>query len=309
MRAHFLRRLVWTTLALFAVSAVIFTLLDIAPGDAAEAIAGDSGSLAQLNALRAEMGLDAPLPERYARFLLGILTAGDLGHSLITNQPVIGLVASRLPYTLTLAFAATGLALGIGIPIAVVAALRPGSWLDTALMGLASLGLAMPTFWTAILFTLFFSLRLDWLPVVGAGSWKHLILPAITMALPTASVIGRVFRSSLLEELRNAYVLTAHSKGLRPRRVLTVHVLRNSMIPLITVLGMHLGHLLGGAFIVETIFGWPGLGRLTVLSIFDRDVPVVMGAALATAAMFLALNLVIDLIYGWLDPRVAQNPV
>lgn len=309
MRAHFLRRLVWTTLALFAVSAVIFTLLDIAPGDAAEAIAGDSGSLAQLNALRAEMGLDAPLPERYARFLLGILTAGDLGHSLITNQPVIGLVASRLPYTLTLAFAATSLALGIGIPIAVVAALRPGSWLDTALMGLASLGLAMPTFWTAILFTLFFSLRLDWLPVVGAGSWKHLILPAITMALPTASVIGRVFRSSLLEELRNAYVLTAHSKGLRPRRVLTVHVLRNSMIPLITVLGMHLGHLLGGAFIVETIFGWPGLGRLTVLSIFDRDVPVVMGAALATAAMFLALNLVIDLIYGWLDPRVAQNPV
>jgi ABC-type dipeptide/oligopeptide/nickel transport system permease component len=227
----------------------------------------------------------------------------------MTNQPVGELVARRLPFTFILAFGATGLALGIGIPISVIAALRPGSWVDTALMSLASLGLAMPTFWTAILFIMFFSLRLDWLPVVGAGGWKHLILPTITLALPTASIVARVFRSSLLEELRSGYVLTAHAKGLRPSRVITLHVFRNSMIPLITLLGMHLGHLLGGTYIVETIFGWPGLGRLTVLGIFDRDVPLVMGASLTTATVFLILNLLIDLAYGWLDPRVAQKPL
>jgi ABC-type dipeptide/oligopeptide/nickel transport system permease component len=304
-----LRRVIWTVLALFAVSILILALLDFAPGDAAEAIIGDSGSAAQLQALRAEMGLESPLPLRYLRFLDGLLRKGDMGKSLITEQQVATLVAARLPYTLLLAFAASGLALLIGVPLSLAAALRPGSWLDTSLMSLSSLGLAMPTFWTAILFTLVFSLKLDWLPVVGAGSWKHLILPTITLALPTASIIARVFRSSLLEEMRNGYVLTAHSKGLHPRRVLTIHVFRNSLIPLITLLGMHLGHLLGGAFIVETIFGWPGLGRLTVLAIFDRDVPVVMGAALATAAMFLTLNLVIDITYGWLDPRVAENSV
>jgi len=170
-----------------------------------------------------------------------------------------------------------------------------------------ALGLAVPSFWSALLLMMLFSLQLGWLPVVGAGSPKHLLLPALTLALPTAAVVARMMRSSVLEQLSADYVRTAHAKGATPRRVMTYHVLRNSLIPLVMLLGLYLGRLLGGAFIVETIFGWPGLGRLMVQAIFDRDQPVVMGAALTVATIYLIINFVVDLIHAWLDPRVAHE--
>jgi peptide/nickel transport system permease protein len=302
---HLLRRLGGTILVLFAVSFIIFAALDVTPGDAAEGLVGDSASQEQLDKLRHEMGLDEPLVPRYTRFLSDLLIRGELGRSLINGREVSALLAERLPHTLLLALSATALAAIAGVTIGILAALRAGSYTDTLIMGGTTLGLAVPTFWSALLFVMVFSLRLGWFPVVGASSLRHLVLPALTLALPTAAVVARLMRSSVLENLNADFVRTAHAKGVRPRRVMSHHVMRNSLIPLVTLMGLYLGRLLGGAFIVETIFGWPGLGRLTVQAIFDRDQPVVLGAALTMAAMFLLINFLVDLAHAWLDPRVA----
>jgi ABC-type dipeptide/oligopeptide/nickel transport system permease component len=307
MTSHLLRRIGGTILVLLAVSFVIFAALDVTPGDAAEALVGDSASQEQLDALRHEMGLDVPLAQRYLGFLTDLFTQGDLGQSLVSGRQVSDLLSQRLPPTLLLAVTATALATIAGVTIGIVAAVRAGSFLDTAIMGGTALGLAVPTFWSSLLLVMLFSLHLGWLPVVGAGSPKHLLLPALTLALPTTAVVARLMRSSVLEQLSADYVRTAHAKGATPRRVMTYHVLRNSLIPLVMLLGLYLGRLLGGAFIVETIFGWPGLGRLTVQAIFDRDQPVVMGAALTVATIYLIINFVVDLLHAWLDPRVAHE--
>jgi peptide/nickel transport system permease protein len=302
--SHLLRRLGSTLVVLVVVSVIVFVMLDVTPGDAAETLVGESASEAQLAALRREMGLDLPVGLRYVRFLAGA-ARGDLGRSLISGRPVTGLLAERLPHTMVLALAATGLATGLGLAVGIAAALRAGGLADTLLMGVTSLGLAVPTFWSALLLMMFFSLRLGWLPVVGNGGWRGLILPTVTLALPTMATVARLMRTSLLDTLRAPYVQTAHAKGIQPRWVLGRHMLRNSLIPVVTMLGLHLGHLMGGAFIVETIFGWPGVGRLMVQGIFDRDLPVVMGAALVVAAVYVGLNVVVDVLQGWLDPRVA----
>ena len=307
MVRHLLRRLCGTLLVLLVVSFVIFVALDATPGDAAEAMVGDTASQEQLDALRQEMGLDAPLVPRYLGFLSDLVTRGDLGKSLVSGRNVSQLLAERLPHTLLLAFTAAALATLVGVAVGIAAAVRAGSYLDTLVMGGAALGLAVPTFWSALLLVMLFSLRLGWLPVVGAGGPRHLVLPALTLALPTSAVVARLMRSSVLEEFSADYVRTAHAKGATPRRVLSHHVLRNSLIPLITLLGLYLGRLLGGAFIVETIFAWPGLGRLTVQAIFDRDQPVVLGAALTVATVYLIINFVVDLVHAWLDPRVAHE--
>jgi ABC-type dipeptide/oligopeptide/nickel transport system permease component len=309
MGRHLLRRLGGTVAVLLIVSFVVFVALDVAPGDAAEGLVGETASQEQLDAVRREMGLDDPLLERYWRFLSGLLSRGDLGQSLITGRAVSDLLVERLPYTLQLALSATALATAAGLGIGMVAAVRAGSLLDTAIMGGTSLGLAVPTFWSALLLMLLFSLHLRWLPVVGSGSWKHLVLPAVTLALPTMAVVARLVRSSLLEELNADYVRTAHAKGVSSRRVMSHHVFRNSLVPLVTLLGLYLGRLLGGAFVIETIFGWPGLGRLMVLAIFDRDQPVILGAALLVAATYLVINFLVDLSHAWLDPRVARSTI
>ena len=309
MTRHLLRRLGGTLLVLLVVSFIIFAALDIIPGDAAEAMVGDSASQEQLDALRRELGLDRPLMARYADFISGVVTRGDLGRSLVSGRQITSLVAESFRYTLLLAVAATCLATLIGMVIGIVAALRSGSYLDTLIMGTTALGLAVPTYWSALLFMLLFSLTLGWLPVVGAGSWKHLVLPAVTLALPMSAVVARLMRSSVSDELTASYVYTARSKGASPRRVLFGHIFRNSLIPVISVLGLYLGRLLGSAFVVETIFGWPGLGQLTVKAIFDRDLPVVMGAALTVATMYLIINFTVDLAHAWLDPRVAHETI
>jgi ABC-type dipeptide/oligopeptide/nickel transport system permease component len=292
-------------LVLFAVTFITFAALDVTPGDAAQGLVGESASQEQLDALRHEMGLDVPLVPRYLDFLTGFLTRGELGRSLISGREVSALLAERLPHTLLLALSATVLAAVAGVTIGTLAALRAGGYADTLIMGVTALGLAVPTFWSALLLVMVFSLRLRWFPVVGAGSLRHLVLPTLTLALPTAAVVARLMRSSVLEKLRADYVRTAHAKGLPPRKVMGHHVMRNSLIPLVTLMGLYLGRLVGGAFIVETIFGWPGLGRLTVQAIFDRDQPVVLGAALTMAAAFLFMNFLVDVAHAWLDPRVA----
>ncbi len=309
MFKHLLRRLGGSVLVLVAVSFITFAALASAPGDAADTLAGDSGSREQVAELRAEMGLDGPLLARYGTFAWGVVARGDLGKSLISGRPVAGLLAERFPYTVLLALAAITLATTAGMTIGAIAALRSGTLIDLGIMGLTGLGMAVPSFWSGLLLILVFSLKLDWLPVVGAGSAQHLILPAVTLALPTTAVIARLMRSGLLETLGSDYVRTAHAKGLPRGEVLRRHVLRNSLLPVVTLLGLYLGHLLGGSFIVESIFGWPGLGRLIVQAIFDRDMPVVLGAALTIAAIYLVINLLVDLAHAWLDPRVAEEAV
>jgi len=309
MTKHLLRRLGGTLLALLAVSFVVFAALDVTPGDAAEGIVSDSASQEQLDAVRHEMGLDLPLLSRYRSFLSGLMSQGSLGRSFMSGREVTDLLVERLPYTLLLALTATGLATVLGLFIGTWAAARAGSYLDTTIMGITALGLAVPSFWSALLLMLLFSLHLGWLPTVGAGSPKHLVLPVVTLALPATAVVARMIRASILEEMGALYVRTARAKGATQRRVLTRHVLRNSLIPLITLLGLHLGHLLGGAFIVETVFAWPGLGRLAVQAIFDRDQPVVLGVALTVATMYLLINLLVDLLHAWLDPRVAYESI
>jgi peptide/nickel transport system permease protein len=306
---HLARRAVGSVFVLLAVSLITFLALDAAPGDAAQAMVGESASAEQLAELRQALGLDRSPLFRYAQFIGGVALRGDLGRSLVSARPVSTLLAERLPYTAALALTATGLALALGALSGIVAAQRAGSPLDLLLMAGATLGLAVPTFWSGLLLILFFALRLRWLPVAGAESARHIVLPALTLAIPTAAIVARLLRSSLLDVMSADYVRTAYAKGLSPRQVLIGHVLRNSLIPLVTVVGLHLGHLLGGAFVVESIFGWPGVGRLAVQAIFDRDTPVVLGATLTVAALYLAINLCVDLIHGWLDPQVAEGAI
>jgi peptide/nickel transport system permease protein len=307
MIPHLLRRLAGSALVLLVVAFIIVMALDVVPGDAAEAIVGDSASEEQLDALRSEMDLDRSPMVRYLDFLWGAVTRGDLGKSLVNGRQVRDLLLHSLSYTLILALSATGLSIFVGGVIGILAAAQTKDWLDTLIMAVTALGLAIPTFWSGLLLILVFAVWLDWLPVLGAGSWQHLVLPTLTLALPTTAVVARLTRSGLLEELSANYVRTARAKGVPPRLVLARHVLRNGLLPVLTVLGLHLGHLLGGTFIVETIFGWPGLGRLTVQAIFDRDLPVVLGAALVMATAYLVINLGVDLIHAWLDPRVAHQ--
>ena len=233
------RRAAGALATLGAVTLITFIALDATPGDAASALVGESASAAQLQAVRAQMGLDQPLAARYGAFL-GNLLRGDWGRSLVNNRPVLELLQERLPYTIALALTATALATTIGMLIGIGAAFKSGTLIDTLGMGSASLGLAVPSFWSALLLMLVFSVKLRWLPVVGAESIAHFILPSVTLALPTMAVIARLTRSSLLDVLRADYVRTAHSKGLARRRVLSHHVVRNSLIPIVTVLGLHL---------------------------------------------------------------------
>ncbi len=299
----FVRRLAGTLVTLAVISLVTFIALVSSPGDAASSMLGESASADQLQTVRAEMGLDQPVLARYGSFLWGLIMRGDLGRSLVSHRPVTDMVLERLPYSVVLALAAIALATLVGALLGGAAAMRTGTKWDTLLMGSAALGLALPTFWTSLLLIMFFSLRLHWLPVVGAESWQHLVLPTVTLALPTAAAVARLMRSSLLDVLRSDYVRTAHGKGVTPRQVWHRHVMRNSLIPVVTMLGLYLGHLLGGAFVVETIFGWPGVGRMIVQAIFDRDYPVVMGATLVLASTYILINLVVDIAHGWLDPQ------
>ncbi len=304
-----LRRLLSAILVMLAVSFFTYALLEAAPGDAAQVIAGDVASQAELSRLRAELGLDQPLPLRYLRFLEAAVLHGDLGRSVMSNQNVAELLADRFAQTALLALTAMLLALVVGMAAGITAARRPGSLTDAAVMGITGLGISLPTYWVALLLVMVVSLRWGWLPAVGAGTPAHLILPAITLALPTAAVVARLTRSGVLDVKAADYVRTARGKGLTRHQVWRDHILRNSLLPVVTMMGLHLGHLLGGAFVIETIYAWPGLGRMVVQAVFDRDFPVLVGATLLIALVYQLLNLAVDMLHAWLDPRVGQTAV
>jgi ABC-type dipeptide/oligopeptide/nickel transport system permease component len=251
------------------------------------------------------MGLNDPVHEQYLRFL-GKALQGDLGRSMRDNRPVSQILATHLPATVKLAVAGIALAVIIGGPLGLIAALRQNSWVDSLTMALSLLGWSMPAFWLGLLLILVFALRLGWLPITGESDLKRLVLPALTLALGTSGLIARLVRSSVLEVLRMDYVTTARSKGLGERLVILRHVLRNAMIPVVTMVGLQFGRLLSGTVIIETVFARQGIGKVTVDAILTRDMPVVQGAVLLFAAIYVLANLAVDVSYAVIDPRIRR---
>ena len=311
MSGYLLRRLLTLPLLLVGISLVSFMLLNFAPGDAAEITllrqnGGISPSPQDVVFMRQELGLDAPLPVRYVRWVADALR-GDLGESYRSGSSIAGEIARRLPATLLLASVSMAMAVAVGLPLGVLAALKPGSWLDTASRLLALVGAAVPSYVMALLLMLLFAVELGWLPAIGYGSPKSLILPAVALSFGVMAQLMRLTRATMLEALNQDYIRTARAKGLGERVVTWRHALRNALLPVITVMGTSAGHLLGGAVIVEIIFGWPGIGQFLIIGISQRDYPVVQGFVLYLAVIFLLVNLAIDVLYRWLDPRLNFN--
>ena len=311
MSGFLVRRILQMFLALLGVSIVVFALMHLVPGDPVRVALGTRFDQELYDALRERVGLDKPLVEQYVSWLGNALT-GDLGVSFRNGQPVTTLILERLPATVTLALAALLIALLVALPAGIISAVRSGSGLDYSVSAASQVGISMPDFWAGVMYILLFSLTLGWLPSSGftpfgdgVVEWaRHLVLPALTIGLISGSIITRFVRSAVLEALNQDYVLTARAKGLTEWQIVRRHVLPNAWIPIVTVVGLQLGFLLGGVVVVEVIFAWPGLGRLALTAVKDRDFTVLQGAVLYIAFMFLAINLLVDIIYARLDPRV-----
>lgn len=300
------RRIMATIPVLIVISVVIVAMLRVTPGDPAIALAGPAATPEQIERIRSDLNLDRPIYEQYGLFMWNAVH-GDFGRSFNTNQKVLSVLWTRLPYTVELAAAAMVFAVIFGVGAGVIAAARHNSLFDNLIMVVVVSGYSLPTFWFGLLLILFFGVQLGWLPFVGADSPAHLILPALTLGVHPATVIARLTRSSMLEVINTDYVRTAWSKGLNERAVLLGHALKNAFLPVITVIGLQIGGLLGGAVITEQIFGWPGLGSLVINAINTRDYPIVQGVVLFAAVTFVFANLIVDLIYGFLDPRIRYD--
>ncbi len=301
---HFLiRRILLTIPVVLGVATLVFSLIHLVPGDPVQAMLGESASPADIVELRARLGLDRPLLVQYGAFLKG-LTRGDLGTSLRTSQPVAAAIAERMPATFELALVAMAMATLFAIPLGIIAAVRAGTRVDHAATTLALVGMSMPNFYLGPLLAIVFSVGLGWFPVSGRGTPAHLVLPAITLAAPLAAILARMTRASVLDELHELYVLAARARGVSRFRAVMIHAFRNSLIPIVTVLGLQFGAVLTGAVITETIFAWPGVGRLLIQSIGFRDYPLVQGCILLIAVTYVSMNLLTDLLYGLLDPRI-----
>ncbi len=303
MRRYLVKRLLALVPVLWGVSTFVFLIIHLIPGDPVERMLGETAEPADKTALRSALGLDKPLSEQYALFLRNLIQ-GDLGRSLHTNRPVVEVIAERLPATAELAVASLVLALAIALPLGILAAIRQYSWVDLGSIGFALLGVSIPHFWLGPMLILVFAVALDWLPVSGRGGWAHLVLPAITLGTALASILARMTRATMLEVIRMDYVTVARAKGLHESMVIGRHALKNALIPLITLLGLQMGALLSGAVITERVFAWPGIGRLTVQAIESRDYPLVQGCVLVIATLYVFINVLADLAYGWADPRI-----
>ena len=302
MRSYLLRRLWQAVLVLFGVSVVVFLILHLT-GDPAALLLPPDASAEDVARFRKAMGFDDPVFVQYVRFLRGALR-GDFGESVRHGEPAMHLVLERLPATFELAGAGLLLALCLAIPAGIISAVKRNTPIDYVSTVVALLGQAMPTFWLGIMLILVFSVRLNWLPSSGRGDFQHLILPAVTLGLFTTARITRLTRSGMLEVLGQDYIRTARAKGVSERPVVWKHALKNASIPIVTIVGIELGTLLGGSVITETIFAWPGVGRLSVQAIFNRDYPVVQAAVFILASTFVFLNFLVDVAYTWLDPRI-----
>jgi peptide/nickel transport system permease protein/oligopeptide transport system permease protein len=285
---------------------VVTLILEIIPGDPVTLMLGDAATPEMVVKLRQQLGIDKPLLVRYAEYLWNLLH-GDMGHSIREMAPVSQLVGVAWPRTLELTAVAMILTLLVGLPLGIVSGARPGSMLDHVSRVSSLLGLCMPVFWTGLLLMFVFSLQLGWFPVGGTGTWRHLILPAVTMAAYTVATLARMTRSSLMEVMGEDYIRTARAKGLAIHGIVLFHGLRNALIPIVTVFGMQVGQLMGGAILTETVFAWPGLGRLMVGAILDRDYPLLQGTILVFAAAYILINLLVDLSYGLIDPQVSAK--
>ncbi len=303
MRAWLLTRLLSAAWVVLGVASLVFLLIHLVPGDPVEMMLGESAAAADRQALRETLGLERPLLAQWLGFLGGALR-GDLGQSLYNQQPVTALLLEHLPATVELAAAALLVTLLVALPLGVLAALRRGSGWDTGAMGFSLLGVSIPNFWLGPLLVLLFSLWLGWLPVSGRDGIASVILPALTLGTGLAAVLSRMVRSSLLEVLGEDFIRTARAKGLAPLTVTLRHGLGNALLPVLTLLGLQLGALLGGAVVTETVFNWPGIGLLTIEAIQRRDYPVVQGCVLLIALGYVAVNLLTDLLYARADPRV-----
>jgi len=297
------RRLVLTIPVLLGVATLVFSLIHLIPGDPAQAMLGEAAPQADVEELRHRLGLDRPLLEQYGAFLKG-LTKGDLGISLRTGQPVTDQIVERMPATIELAAAAMLVAIAFAMPLGIVAAVRRGTAVDHAAMTLSLAGVSVPNFWLGPLLAIVFAVELGWLPVSGRGTWAHLVLPAISLGAALAAILARMTRATMLEELREQYVQAARARGVSRLRAVLRHAFRNSLIPVVTLLGLQFGAVLTGAVITETIFAWPGIGRLLIQSIGFRDYPLVQGCILLIALTYVGVNLVTDMLYGVLDPRI-----
>jgi len=300
------RRLVLLVPTLLGVATLVFAFLHLIPGDPVEIMLGESAAVADVAALCHDLGLDRPLPAQYARFLARA-ARGDLGRSITYRAPVARVIAARYPATLELAGTALALALVLAIPLGVVAAIRPGSVVDRVARLASLAGVCVPSFWLGPVLILVFSLELGWLPTSGRGAPASVVLPAVTLGLGMAGILVRLTRASMLAALREDYVRTARAKGAPEWRVLAVHALRNALLPVTTVAGLQAGALLAGAIITETIFAWPGLGRLVVQAIDARDYPLVQGCVLAIGVTYVAVNTATDLLHRAIDPRLRDE--
>jgi ABC-type dipeptide/oligopeptide/nickel transport system permease component len=297
------RRVALTVPVLLGVATLVFSLIHLIPGDPAQAMLGESAPQAEVDELRRRLGLDRPLVEQYVAFL-GDAVRGDLGRSLRTGAPVTEALLERVPATLELAVAAMLIAVGVAMPLGIAAAVWRGTAIDHAAMTLALSGISVPNFWLGPLLAIVFAVELGWLPVAGRGTPAHLVLPAVSLGAALAAILARMSRATLLEELRETYVQAARARGASRTRAILRHAFRNSLIPVVTLIGLQFGAVLTGAVITETIFAWPGIGRLLIQSIGFRDYPLVQGCILLIAVTYVGVNLLTDLVYGVLDPRI-----
>jgi ABC-type dipeptide/oligopeptide/nickel transport system permease component len=298
-------RLLYTLPVLWLVVSVVFLLIHMVPGDPIEAMLGESSASADVQAARHAYGLDLPVGQQYLRYWNGVLH-GRLGQSIRLNQDVGRVIWERYPYTLRLTISALVVALLLSIPAGVRSAKRRDRWDDRVLSVVSLFGLSFPNFALGPILILFFAIKLGLLPVSGSGTWEHLVLPSITLGGALAAILTRMVRTAMLEELGQDYIRTARAKGLSERTVVYKHALRNAMIPVLTVVGLQFGSLLAGAIVTETIFSWPGIGRLTITAISNRDYFLVQGCILAIGLTYIAVNLLTDVLYAVVNPRIRQ---
>jgi len=298
-------RLLYTLPVLWLVVSVVFLLIHLVPGDPIQQMLGEGAAAADIQAARHTYGLDVPIGQQYVNYWKGVMR-GDLGQSLRLNQNVGRIIAERYPFTLKLTLASLAVALLIAIPAGVRSARRRNRWDDRALSFASLLGLSFPNFALGPILILFFAIKLGWLPVSGSGTLAHLVLPAVTMGGALAAILTRMVRTSLLEEMGQDYIRTARAKGLSENAVVYRHALRNALIPVLTVIGLQFGALLAGAIVTETIFSWPGIGRLTITAISNRDYYLVQGCILAIGLTYVAVNFLTDVLYSAVNPRIRE---
>ena len=315
MIAYTLRRLLQLLPVLFIASLAIWGMIYAIPGGPVGMLVGENATPEQVAAARAQLGLDRPIMAQYGDWLWRALQ-GDFGNSLHSRRPVMELIGQRLPASVQLAFAAMLVSLAIGVPVAIVSAMYPGSWIDRGLSAWNALALGVPTFWLGILLILLFAVHLRWLPSASAhvpfwenplGALRNLALPAITLGVYVSGILARFLRASLVSELRSDYVRTARAKGLTERHILLGHVLRNAMLPFITIVGLSLTSFIGGAVVTEAVFTFPGLARLLITAISQRDYPLIQGCIVVILVIYVLVNLIVDILYAYADPRIEYS--